>query len=102
MVIIAYSLNQICNIAIACKNDASVAKIPNRRLTKIFVAIFALAERLPTSATLTMTMTMTIIMTMTMTSTMTSAFQTSGNTRWPSSAGDLYCFLRIEASAFDI
>ena len=52
MVIIAYSLNQICNIAIACKNDASVAKITNRRLTKIFVAIFALAERLPTSATL--------------------------------------------------
>ena len=69
---------------------------------EIFVAIFALAERLPTSATLTMTMTMTIIMTMTMTSTMTSAFQTSGNTRWPSSAGDLYCFLRIEASAFDV
>ena len=34
------------------KNDASLAKIVNTRLTKIFVAIFALAERLSTSATL--------------------------------------------------
>ena len=34
------------------KNDAFVAKIVNTRLTKIFMAIFALNERLPTSATL--------------------------------------------------
>ena len=34
------------------KNNAFVAKIANMRLTKTFVAIFALAERLPTSATL--------------------------------------------------
>ena len=34
------------------KNDVFVAKITNARLTKIFEAIFALAERLPTSATL--------------------------------------------------
>ena len=33
-------------------NDAFVAKIAITRLTKICVAIFALAERLPTSATL--------------------------------------------------
>ena len=37
-------LNQIC------KNDAFAAKISNTRQTKIFMAIFALAERLPTSA----------------------------------------------------
>ena len=34
------------------KKDAFVAKFANTRLTKILVAIFALAERLPTSATL--------------------------------------------------
>ena len=34
------------------KNDAFVAKIANTCQTKIFVGIFALAERLPTSATL--------------------------------------------------
>ena len=34
-------------------DDAFFAKIANTRLTKIFVAIFALVERLPTSATLT-------------------------------------------------
>ena len=37
------------------KNDASVAKIANTRLTNIFVPIFALAERLPTSATVPQT-----------------------------------------------
>ena len=40
---------QICDNA---QNDAFVAKIANTRLTKICVAIFALAERLPTFATL--------------------------------------------------
>ena len=34
------------------KNDVFVAKKVNMRLTKVFMAIFALAERLPTSATL--------------------------------------------------
>ena len=34
------------------KNDAFVAKIVNTRLTKIFLAIFAPDERLPSSATL--------------------------------------------------
>ena len=34
------------------KNDAFDAKIVNRRLTKIFIAIFAPDERLPSSATL--------------------------------------------------
>ena len=34
------------------KNDAFVAKIENTRLTKIFIAIFAPDERLPSSATL--------------------------------------------------
>ena len=42
-------LNLICKFAITHKNDA---KIANARLTKTFVAIFALAERRPTSATL--------------------------------------------------
>ena len=42
-------LNLICKFAITRKNDA---KIANARLTKTFVAIFALAERRPTSATL--------------------------------------------------
>ena len=40
---------QICDTR---QNDAFVAKIANARLTKTFVAIFALAERRPTSATL--------------------------------------------------
>ena len=40
---------QNCNNA---QNDAFVAKIANTRRTKIFVGIFALAEKLPTSATL--------------------------------------------------
>ena len=43
-----------CKFAITRKNDAFVAKIVNTRLTKIFMAIFALAEMLPTSATLTL------------------------------------------------
>ena len=34
------------------KNDAFVAKIVNTRLTKIFMAIFAPNEMLPSSATL--------------------------------------------------
>ena len=34
------------------KNDAFVAKIVNTGLTKIFIAIFAPDERLPSSATL--------------------------------------------------
>ena len=37
------------------KNDAFVAKIVNTRLTKIFKAIFAPDERLPSSATLSFT-----------------------------------------------
>ena len=37
------------------KNDQFVAKIVNRRLTKICMAIFAHDERLPTSATLLLT-----------------------------------------------
>ena len=41
-------------IYIMCKNDAFVAKKVNTRLTKVFMAIFALAERLATSATLVM------------------------------------------------
>ena len=40
-------LSQFCKFAISF-----VAKIVNTRLTKIFMAIFALAERLPTSTTL--------------------------------------------------
>ena len=40
------------NFASTRKNDAFVAKIVNTRSTKLFMAIFALAERLPTSATL--------------------------------------------------
>ena len=35
-----------------CKIDAFITKIVNTCLTKKFMAIFALAERLPTSATL--------------------------------------------------
>ena len=50
-------LSEICIFAITRKNDAFVAKIVNTRLTKILMAIFALAERLPTSATLQVTTT---------------------------------------------
>ena len=42
----------MCKFAITRKNDTFVAKIANTRPKKIFVAIFALAERLPNSATL--------------------------------------------------
>ena len=42
----------MCKFAITRKNNAFVAKIVNTRLTKIFMAIFAPNERLPTSATL--------------------------------------------------
>ena len=42
----------MCNFAITHKNDAFFAKIANMRRTKNFVAIFALAERLLTPATL--------------------------------------------------
>ena len=42
----------ICIFAITRKKDAFVAKMKNKNLTKNFEAIFALAERLPTSATL--------------------------------------------------
>ena len=45
-------MSSICKFAIAHKNDAFVAKIVNMRLTKIFMAIFAPDERLPTSVTL--------------------------------------------------
>ena len=45
-------LNGICKFAITRKKDAFFAKVANTRLTKIWMAIFALAERLPTSATL--------------------------------------------------
>ena len=37
---------------LTAENDTFVAKIANMRLTKTFVAIFALAKTLPTSATL--------------------------------------------------
>ena len=40
------------------KNDAFDAKIVNTRLTKIFIAIFAPDERLPSSATLGATLIM--------------------------------------------
>ena len=40
--------------AITCKDDAFVAKTVIRRLPKKVVATFALAERLPTTATLHM------------------------------------------------
>ena len=45
-------LNKICKFAITRENDAFVANIANTRLTKTLVAIFALAERPPTAATL--------------------------------------------------
>ena len=45
-------MSSICKFAITRKNDAFVAKFVNTRLTKIFMAIFAPDERLPSSATL--------------------------------------------------
>ena len=45
-------LSENCKFAIAHKNNAFVAKIVNTHLTKIFMAIFAPDERLPSSATL--------------------------------------------------
>ena len=45
-------LIQICKFAISPKSDAFAAKIVKMRLTKLCMAIFALDERLPTSATL--------------------------------------------------
>ena len=45
-------LSKISKFTITRRNDAFVAKIVNTRSTKIFKAIFALAERPPTSATL--------------------------------------------------
>ena len=45
-------LIQICKFAITRKNNAFVVKIVNTRLTQICMPIFALAKRLPTSATL--------------------------------------------------
>ena len=43
----------MCKFASMCKNKAFVAKIVNTRLAKVFMVIFALAEMLPISATLT-------------------------------------------------
>ena len=51
-IILHILLGQIWKFAITSKNDAFVAKIVNTRLTKIFMAIFAPDERLPSSATL--------------------------------------------------
>ena len=42
----------MCKFAIMRKNDAFVEEISNTRQTKICLAIIAVAERLPTSATL--------------------------------------------------
>ena len=52
MVCIAYFTELILQTCDYAQKDAFEAKIVNTRLTKIFMAIFALAERLPTSATL--------------------------------------------------
>ena len=52
MVYIVYYTDLNLKIAITRKNDAFVAKIVNMRLTKIFMAIFALPERLSNSAPL--------------------------------------------------
>ena len=51
MVYIAFHTELNCFV-IKRKNDAFVAKIVNTCIKKIFMAIFALDERLPTSATL--------------------------------------------------
>ena len=45
-------LSKISKFTITRRNDAFVARIVNARLTKNFIANFALATRLPTSATL--------------------------------------------------
>ena len=50
MVYIAYFTE--LDLQICANKDAFVAKIVNTRLAKIFMAIFALDERLPSSATL--------------------------------------------------
>ena len=52
MVYIAYFSELYLQICDYVQNDAFVAKIVNTRLTKIFMAIFAPDERLPSSATL--------------------------------------------------
>ena len=52
MVYIEYHTELYLQIWIMRKNSALVVKIANTRLTKIFMGLFALAERLPTSATL--------------------------------------------------
>ena len=46
------------------KNDAFVAKVVNTHLTKIFMAIFAPDERLPSSATLVLHISDLIIFTL--------------------------------------
>ena len=46
------------------KNDAFDTKIVNKRLTKIFIAIFAPDERLPSSATLVVVLKMATMMMM--------------------------------------
>ena len=45
-----YLLHILSKFAIMRNNDTSVAKIVNTHMTKVFMAIFTLAERLPTSA----------------------------------------------------
>ena len=52
MVYIAYFTELILQICDYAQNNAFDAKIVNTRLTKIFIAIFAPDERLPSSATL--------------------------------------------------
>ena len=52
MVYIAYCTELILQLQLSAKNKAFDAKIVNTRLTKIFMAIFAPHERLPSSATL--------------------------------------------------
>ena len=59
--ILHISLSKFCKFAITRKNDAFDANIVNTRLTKIFIAIFAPDERLPSSATLLSSTTITII-----------------------------------------
>ena len=54
MVYIAYFTELNLQICHNTQSDAFVAKIVNMRLTKIFMAIFAPDERLPSSATLDM------------------------------------------------
>ena len=57
---IILSLN--CNFAITRKNDAFVTKKVSMRLTDVFIVIFALAERLPTSAILVYTLIHTLFL----------------------------------------